>query len=214
MDFAEKIRGARAVLNWTREDLADRSGLSVPGIVNVEKGGSPTARTQERIVRAFENAGVFFTRVGIEKDDSPIVILSHDNQEDCYLLLLDDVARVLKTERNPELLIAYADDRVSPSDVNDKYREIRAAGAAMRQLVESGNTYLLGPLDEYRCIPSEFFINRVTVIYGGNVATVTAGESRITIFRDPVNAARERNTFDLLWSALEPPTESTADERF
>jgi transcriptional regulator with XRE-family HTH domain len=214
MEFARQIRGARAVLNWTREDLAERSGLSVPGIGNIESGASPTGRTQRRIERAFANAGVSFTRNGIEYSDSPIVILSDDDPEACYLLLLDDVARVLVTEPKPELLIAYADDRASPPSVNEMYRKLRADGVAMRQLVEAGNSHLMGALDEYRCIPSTFFINRVTVIYGANVATVTAGESRITIFRDPVNAARERNTFNLLWSKLDPPTESTADERF
>lgn len=201
-------------MEWTRDDLAIRSGLSVPGIAGIEQGGSPNARSRQKIIRAFENAGVSFTRSGIEQNDSPVVVLTHENPESCYLLLLDDVAKVLAKEKKPELLITYADDRVSSQAVNDRYRALRAAGVAMRQLVEAGNTYLLGPVNEYRAIPSDQFINRVALVYGDNVAIVTAGESAITIIRDPVNAARERNTFNLLWSVLEQPAESTADEKF
>ena len=91
---------------------------------------------------------------------------------------------------------------------------MRAAGCVMRRLVEAGNTYLLGLVDEYRGVPSDFLTNRVTLIYGDNVAIVMGGETAITIVRDPVTAERERNTFNLLWSFLEAPTEGAVDERF
>ena len=214
MKFARKIAAARAILQWTMADLSDQAGCSALTVQKIESGSSPNARTQKKIIRAFENAGIFFTRNGIEQDDNPIVILSDEKPETCYLRLLDDVFRVLSTTPRAELLIMCADDRVSSPAVNDQYRKIRAKGAEMRQLVEEGNSYLLGPREEYRCIPSECFINRVTVIYGDNVAIVTAGENKITIIRDAVNAARERNTFNILWSILKEPTESTADERF
>lgn len=214
MDFASKTRAGRAIMKWTMATLAERADVSELTIQKIENGSSFTDRTEKKIVRAFENAGVFFTRTGVERDDGPIVILSDERPEACYLLLLDDVYRVLKDKPRAELLITYADDRVSTAAINDQYRKMRASGVRMRQLVEEGNSYLLGPLDEYRCIPSSHFINRVTVIYGDNVAIVTDGENRITIIRDAVNAARERNTFNLLWSTLKPPTESTADEKF
>lgn len=214
MKYFEKVKGARAILGWTREELAKQASLSVPGITGVETGSSPNARTQDKIERAIGEYGVYFTRIGIEKDDSPIVTFADENPERCYLKLLEDVTRVLKHAKKPELLIAYADDRVSPPAVVEAYRTIRKNGAAMRQLVEEGNSYLMGPVEEYRYIPSTHFINRVTLIYASNVATLTAGESTVSIMRDPVNAARERNSFDLLWAGLDAPAESTADERF
>ena len=214
MDFASKVRAGRAILQWTVADLATQTGMSSGGLHRVENGNSATDRTRRLITRAFERQGVIFTRAGVEQDDGPIAILTDENPEACYLTLLDDVARVLGALRAPELLIAHADDRRSTPAINDCYREMRKAGARMRQLVEAGNTYLLGPLEEYRCIPQAFFINRVTLIYGDKVASVTSGENVITITHDKINAARERNTFHLLWSMLEPPTKSTADEAF
>ena len=214
MDFSEKTRGARGVLGWNQGDLADRCGLSTTAINNIENGAEPRNRSRRRIIRSFENAGILFTDNGIEQNKGPVVILTDEDPQACYLLLLEDVARELARRKTGELLITNADDRVSPLPVNERYRAIRQAGYAMRQLVEAGNSYLLGPVEEYRCVPSDFFINRVTLIYGDNVAIVTGGETAITIIRDPVNAERERNTFNLLWSVLEAPTESTADERF
>ena len=214
MEFSTQIRAGLGLINWDRKELAERSGLSLNGLSKIINGQSTTARSQKKIIRAFENAGLFFTRNGVEMDDSPVALLKDDDPETCYLLLLDDVARVLNNVRKPELLIANADDRASSKTVNARYRELRSANVAMRQLVETGNTYLMGPVDEYRTIPSKNFVNRVTLIYGDNVATVTAGGNTITILRDPVNAERERGTFNLLWSLLDIPTESTADEKF
>ncbi len=214
MEFAAKVRAGLGLINWERKQLAARSGLSANGLANIINGQPSTARSQKKIIRAFENAGVFFTRNGVEMDDSPVVLLTSDDPEACYLLLLEDVARVLSGTVRKELLIANADDRASSNAVNERYRQLRGRGAAMRQLVEAGNSYLMAPPEEYRAIPSKHFVNRVTLIYGGNVAIVTAGENTITILRDPVNAERERGTFNLLWSLLERPEESTADDKF
>ncbi|MEO0384193.1 MAG: helix-turn-helix domain-containing protein [Pseudomonadota bacterium] len=211
MELSRKIRGARGVLDWTQEDLAVQAGVSKPSVDRIERGNNPSGRTRLKITNALERQGVYLSRNRIEYDDNPIVILKNKNPLDCYLDLLSDVERVLAQHRNPELLIAHADDRVSPQAVNAQYDSLRADGVAMRQLIEEGNPELRFPAEEYRCIPSAFFINRVTVIYGDCVATVTAGESQISIFRDPVNAERERNMFELLWSTLAPPVESQSD---
>lgn len=84
----------------------------------------------------------------------------------------------------------------------------------MRQMIEEGNTYIIGPLEEYRCIPKDKFINRVTLIYGDRTASETASVLRGAIRIDKVQAEIQRNTFEILWSVLEQPTKTTADERF
>ena len=128
--------------------------------------------------------------------------------------LLEDAYEHLKTVDNPELLIMFADDKVSPKSVNDMYRKIRAAGFKMRQLIEEGNNYIMGPLREYRYIPKEFFINRVTLVYGNRIANESADVCRGIIRVDPVNAKIQSNMFDILWHTLKQPTETIADEHF
>ncbi len=215
MDFAGKIRSARAYLNWSQEKLAQESDLSLQGIQKVERAETqPTARTQAKIVRAFEKQGVNFTDKGIEYQEYPVIFVQGNSHENCYFQLLEDAFEHLKDRKNPELLIMYADDKVSPPSVNDFYRKMRAAGIRMRQLIQEGNTYIIGPLDEYRYVPKEFFINRVTLIYGDRISNETSDFHRALIKVDPVNADIQRNTFNMLWSILEKPTMSTADERF
>jgi predicted transcriptional regulator len=59
-----QIKAARALLLWSQEDLATRSGVSYPTIARLEAddgalGGR--ADTVSRIVAALESAGVEFT---------------------------------------------------------------------------------------------------------------------------------------------------------
>lgn len=215
MDFAGKIRSGRAYLNWTQEKLADAADLSFQGIQKIERGETqPTARTQAKIVRAFEKRGVIFTPKGIEYEEYPLLFVEGSSHEDCYLQLLEDAYDHLQEKKNPELLIMYADDKVSPPSVNAFYRKMRASGIKMRQLIQEGNTYIIGPLDEYRYIPKDFFINRVTLVYGDRIANETANLNRALIKVDPVNAEIQRNTFNMLWSILEKPGKSISDEKF
>lgn len=215
MAFSDKIRAGRAFLQLTQDELADAAGLSLQGLQKIERNeAAPTARTQAKIVRALEKRGVVFTPRGIELVANPVFFVEGGTHEETYLQLLDEVAEHLAGIRQPELLIMYADDRVSPASVRSAYRRLRAGGVAMRQLVEAGNTYLMGPIEEYRYVPSRFFINRVTLIYGGRVARVGAGEMRIVVQADAVQADIERHTFNLLWELLDRPVASDADERF
>ena len=58
-----QIRAARALLNWSGEDLAKNIGLARHTIMNLEKSdGVPPSRTQTLldIKTAFEEAGIEF----------------------------------------------------------------------------------------------------------------------------------------------------------
>jgi len=108
----------------------------------------------------------------------------------------------------------FSDDRVSPPKVNEKYREMRAHGVKMRQLVQEGNEYQIGPLSEYRYLPAHNFINRVTLIYGNRITNETNDTCRAIVKIDPLNAEIQRNLFDLLWNVLPEPERSIADVKF
>lgn len=57
-----QIRAARALLDWSQDDLARETGLSRPTIKRMEtKGpGGSTAANVEAVQRALEAAGVIF----------------------------------------------------------------------------------------------------------------------------------------------------------
>lgn len=68
-----QCRAARALLNMTQAELANRSHLSHTTIRGFEAGSrSPTHNNLAGIRRALEEAGVRFTRTGVELcDDCP-----------------------------------------------------------------------------------------------------------------------------------------------
>lgn len=213
--FSGKIRAGRGFLQWKQEDLATKSGVSLPAIRKIEQGDSnPNTRTQKKITNAFEKSGIIFTGNGFEYVDNPTVYVEGKTHEETYLEVLNDVLEHLTSVKDPELLIMYADDRKSSLAVNDMYRKIRGHGVTMRQLIEDGNTYLLGETDEYRYVPKAHFINRVTLIYGDRIAKTTSDDLKASIKVDPVDAEIQRHTFNMLWSVLQSPTESTIDESF
>lgn len=58
-----EIKAARALLGWSQDDLAERSGVSAPTIGRLEAEGGEIggrAETEEKIRRALEKAGIEF----------------------------------------------------------------------------------------------------------------------------------------------------------
>lgn len=58
---SEQLRAARSLLDWTRKDLAEKSGLSPETIKNIEHGiFSPMKQTILALVETFARHGVQF----------------------------------------------------------------------------------------------------------------------------------------------------------
>jgi len=212
MKFGRKVASARALLDWSQSELAERTNLDQKTISFIEKSVTDARdSTLDKIQRALELAGIDFLPAGVQYNPKFMTIFEGDR---FYLDLLDDVYYSLLDKRDAELLIMYGDDKLSPPEVNDRYRKMRNSGIKMRQLAEEGNEYLIGPLDEYRYIPKKFFNNYVTLVYGDKIAACADVNTKAVVFDDPLMAKTSRNTFNLLWSLLEKPERSVADERF
>ena len=57
-----QIRAARALLEWTRSDLCERSGVSLSTIADFERGRNKSLLTDNanKIIKAFKEANVVF----------------------------------------------------------------------------------------------------------------------------------------------------------
>ena len=83
MIHARQIKAARALLDWSREDLAVATGLSTATIYNLEKGNiSPRSATNNLIRQALEEAGLEFDATGIRLRDNKIVTIEGSNSCD------------------------------------------------------------------------------------------------------------------------------------
>ena len=64
MITSAQIRAARGLLNWSRKDLAEKSGVSFASMMRLESfDGVPSSnvKTLDALKKAFEDAGVEFT---------------------------------------------------------------------------------------------------------------------------------------------------------
>ena len=58
---ADQLRAARAMVNWTREQLADKSGTTTRTLARLEAGETKARSTTATAIRAaLEAAGVIF----------------------------------------------------------------------------------------------------------------------------------------------------------
>tara|TARA_R110002095_G_scaffold116994_2_gene102058 strand:- start:3184 stop:3831 length:648 start_codon:yes stop_codon:yes gene_type:complete len=208
-----QCRAARGLLNWSQLDLANRSGMHKQTISNFEAERSiPSNTSLEKLTRILQNGGVEF---GQDNAVSlPQIKYIKLEQAGWFLEFLDDVIFTLKDQKQKELLIYGGDNRVTPPAVVEKFREVREAGIEMREMVCEGNTFLMGPEEEYRWIPKQFFKNYNTVIYADRVCVDFRGRAAILIINKGW-AETERNKFEMLWNAgLPVQGETTSDIRY
>ena len=72
---ASQCRAARALLNWTQTDLAEKTSISAVSIRAFEKGGEMRASNLKLIRLSFEAAGLVFLDSGALLDGGPGVRL-------------------------------------------------------------------------------------------------------------------------------------------
>lgn len=203
-----QLRAARGLLDWTRSELAKAAGLSPETIKNIEHGlYTPQEATVKAIVETFTRHDIELTEnEGVRRRDDTITIIEGDN---CYLNLLYQIENVMKGGPG-EILFMYVNNELSPPDVIATDLRLRKMGCSFRSLIEEGNSYILYPLREYRCIPSPFFNNEVHVIYADRVATLINKQEKVIILRNSSIADTMRKSFSFIWNYCKQPTHTTA----
>ena len=206
-----QIRAAREALTWSQGQLAKKAGSTQPYISDLEKGRieNPSAKTIEKIEAAFKTEGLYFQADGIQWRKTNSYTLEGP---DCYLQLLDDIQETLGKTKEEWLLSASDDSRCSP-EVIEKTNMIRANGVAMRSLIKTGDTFMLGPEDEYRWMPENLFSQGdVKIIYADRVAYLVTWTKipRIIVIQDKIISQENQRMFDFVWDLSKKPTKSTA----
>ena len=84
MLFAEQIRAARGLLDWTQRELADQAGVSLSTVKRMEAGAGPAqghGRNIWALQETLEKAGIRFLGPG-EADAGPGVCLKARTERD------------------------------------------------------------------------------------------------------------------------------------
>ena len=212
----EQCRGARGLLGWTQQDLADASGLSKTAINNFEKGHSDIKSESLRAIRmAFESAEIeFIAQDGIRRKSENIRLLkgSHNLGE-----LLDDIQKTLTAQQNTEILVSNVDGRlsgqISTQRLFDHIDFLKNTNTTQRVLCLEGTKNVLSPQDVCRWVPENDFAARIACfIYGGKVAFQLWEHSMIVVINSPEVFEAETRRFEKLWNnAITPPWLDEAD---
>jgi len=205
----EQIRAARAILDWSTEDLAKATGLTANGINKIERGHvGPHKTSLDKIQSVFEEAGLeFLTGSGVRRRDR--IVESHEG-EDANQRLLDDIYATLK-DSGGEVLIANVDESktteyLTKQTIEQHLEHLKKAGITERLLVRKNETTFLAPLEYYHAIPEEYFSDYQLYIYGQKLALLSRTViPKVIIINDGRFADCARKLFNFVWDRTERP---------
>ena len=204
----EQCRGARGILGWTQQDLADASGLSKTAINNFEKRHSDIKAESQRAIRmAFESADIeFIGEHGVSKKVESVQILRGPS---ALNELMDDIEKSTLNTKT-EILISNVDTKIASRISTQRlFRHIdflKTHNIKQRILTTENASNILSPSDECRYLKQAVPAGHIaSFIYGQKVAFELWDKSTIIVINSADAAATEAERFEHLWSQAHIP---------
>jgi transcriptional regulator with XRE-family HTH domain len=211
----EQIRAARALLDWSQSDLADRAGLSQTGIARIENGtNQPNSKTLTKIQDAFDKADIeFLGSSGLRRKSGEIRILKGS---DGLKAFMDDIYEVARTQGG-EFCLHNAKPENWYKWLGEEWFKMHsermaalAGKISFKITAEEGNTlFISNEFAEYRWFPLALFHEDCIYAYGDKLAFVnfSSDEVLIRILVDKAFAEGFRVLFNIAWKdvAIIPP---------
>jgi transcriptional regulator with XRE-family HTH domain len=208
MIHPRQIKAARALLDWSQDDLAAASGLSVTTVRNLEtRSMSLRGTTTNDIRRAIENAGLeFIEPEGIRR--RPNEVKTYQGYDSCDMFFGDMLhtvkekgGTIISIFQSPEMLAQIC------SLARNRFERLQqiTGHADIKCLLPEFPSFSL-PFD-HRVILQQHIGAASYFVYGSKYAIVLAeGNSAFRfIVLDSLNLAQSfRNHFIMLWE-LAPP---------
>jgi len=185
---ADQIRAARALKNWSQSELAERTGLAVPTIANIEAGKQePSARTLIKIVHIFAGAGIeFIGSRGVRESRTDV---QHYYDKEGFIVFLNDLYKVAETEggeiclfnARPENWLKWVGDFWENTHA-PRMEKIKDKFTYKLTSREGDTNFISSAFGEYRWMPEHLFNEEAAFyVYGDSVAFINFEESSVTI---------------------------------
>ena len=164
MPSIKEIRAARVYLDWSQEDLAEKSGLAVSTIRNIESGfTAPSGKSAQALDRAFAEYIDFLPNGGFQPKSETITILRGRSG---FIDFIWDVHNVVK-DTGGEICVSNVDEQDFliwlGEEEAQKYKDAMAAldkDFFFKILIREGDDYFAaGKYAEYRWVPQHEFTN-------------------------------------------------------
>lgn len=209
-----EIRAARVYLDWNQDDLAERSGLSVATVRNIESGtGIPSSKSIEALDRALSEYLDFLPNGGFTPKSETLKVLKGRSG---FIDFIWDVHNVVKAAGG-EICVSNVDEKDFliwlGEEEAQKYKDAMAAldkDFFFKILIREGDDYFAaGKYAEYRWVPEHEFSNVPFYVYGDKLAILLFDkETSVYILQNKKIADAYRAQFSVLWNrAIKPNIE-------
>lgn len=194
-------------MNWSQQDLAQRTGISATSIGSIENGQTtPRESTLATIRSTFEKHGIEFLGLqGVRERDSNI--MNYEGQSGIRQFF-DDVYETSKTPGNEICLFNGVPKKLIEWLGNDYYQmhaermdKIRN-NFSFKIIVEEGDNQLIArTFAEYKWFPKERFNDRTLYCYGDKLAFLNFSKDnvRILVMQQADIASSFRELFNIAW---------------
>ncbi|MBP9868129.1 MAG: helix-turn-helix transcriptional regulator [Alphaproteobacteria bacterium] len=199
-----QLRAARALINWSQRDLANKTGISLRALANIESGASvPRISTADFLEQALEKGGVeFLSADGVRLRKEVLEIHTYEGNE-ALRILWTDMFEVLPN--GDEYMGVYLDERFfaekgTPEQINDFYKKCSEKNLRERLLIKKGDDFIISARENYRWLRSDLFIEIPFIIYGNTVIKILMGETmKIILIRNEALANAYKKQFEIYW---------------
>lgn len=173
---AKQIKAARAMLDWSRAELAAACGVSEANIIRLEAGGDGRSDTFKKITDAFEGNGIVFTQTGgIEPARPELRTFSGATGLQRFF---DDVYNTIRDHGGEVVITGFHEDIFTETLGKEFHymhmeRMAKLKNYTMRCLIEDGDkNFLASHYCEYRWSPRGEFRPVAFYIYANKIAFI------------------------------------------
>jgi transcriptional regulator with XRE-family HTH domain len=210
---ADQIRAARALKNWSQTDLAERTGLAVPTIANIELGKQmPGKNTIEKIIASFESAGIeFLGETGVQKKlQTTRVFRGVEEFKKFYDVIYESVLQGAN-----EVLVGNVDERdfikhMDPDILQLHLDRMVALNTHYKILVCEGDYFFpVTKYAEYRWMNKEDFSSIPFYVFADKLAIILLlDEPIVFLLEDKISAQIYKEKFLAQWKKSKKPPQS------
>jgi transcriptional regulator with XRE-family HTH domain len=202
-----QCRAARALLNWSQPELAERCDIHVQTISNFEKESStPSKKTLEKIVIVIESAGIqLIDDDGVKRRQE---IITQYRGVEGFRLFMDDVYETAKSQGGEICLLnAKPDNWIKWLGQDlwdfhaDRMSKLSKTISAKITCPEGDFNFISKRFAEYRWVPKEIWNQHSFYAYGDKVAFLNfqKDDVRIFVLKHLPFAKTHKFLFNLVW---------------
>lgn len=210
---AAQIRAARGLLDWSREELAQMSGLSYNTIRNLEAGNlSPRENTAARLCRAFAGAGISFIEDdGLRRERADVKILKGPESTESFF---ENLFHTIKRKGGDVVGLFWSQEQLTKSlgvcwnEGSERLSDLGLFASSTRFIfsdpVIEASLFLLSTA---KTAPRYCLGPVCYLVYGQRVALIQSegrDQFRYIIFNDVDMSVAYREHFETLWTLATP----------